>query len=403
MTGVGVDVGVAGVDAVAAAEATPVARVAAGRLLFVDNIRVFLTVLVIMHHLTVTYAGTGNWYYMEGRQDAVVDGLGGWFCSVNQAYFMGLFLLISAYFIPGSYDRKGPGRFLKDRIIRLGIPLAVFSWVVNPIFCYWFFHWTGRMSFWSYFSTRYFSGGALIGQGPLWFVEVLLIFTLVYAGWRLLVPRGPMASVSATPFPRDRTVVLFAVGLGVAAALLRIPFAIDAYAFKPLNLQLGFFASYVALFVVGLLAYRHDWLRSLPDKMGRRWLRVAVLMILLWPPTVIALGAADDDIPLKGGLHWQSPVYALWEAFTCVSLCIAVIYLFRRHLDRRGRLSAFLVPNAYTAYLIHAPVIATLAWEFRGVTWYPLLKWVLAVVIAVPVCFALSALIRKIPYADRAL
>ena len=36
--------------------------------------------------------------------------LGGWFCAVNQAYFMGLFLLISAYFVPGSYDRKGAGR-----------------------------------------------------------------------------------------------------------------------------------------------------------------------------------------------------------------------------------------------------------------------------------------------------
>jgi len=386
-----------------AAEAAPVARAATGRLLFIDNIRVFLTVLVIMHHLTITYAGTGSWYYLEGRQDTVVDALGSWFCAVNQSYFMGLFLLISAYFIPGSYDRKGPGRFTKDRLIRLGIPLAAFSWVVNPVFCYWFFHWSQKMSFWSYLTGQYFAGGTIIGQGPLWFVEVLLIFTLVYAVWRLLAPRAPLASVTATPFPRDRAVVLFAVGLGVAAAVLRIPFAIDAYWFAPLNLQFGFFASYVALFVVGLLAYRHDWLRSLPDKTGRRWLRIAVLMILLWAPTVVALGAIDNDLPLKGGLHWQSPVYAMWEAFACVSLCIAVVYLFRRHLDRRGRLSAFLVPNAYTAYLIHAPIIATLAYESRGITWYPLLKWLLVVLIALPVCFGLSALIRKIPYTDRVL
>ncbi len=399
-----------GVDPGTALDARPVARAAKspapaspGRLFFIDNIRVFLTVLVIMHHLTITYAGTGSWYYLEGRQDTVVDALGSWFCAVNQSYFMGLFLLISAYFIPGSYDRKGPRRFLKDRLIRLGIPLAVFSWVVNPLFCYWFFHWDHKMSFWSYLTGQYFAGGTIIGQGPLWFVEVLLIFTLAYAGWRLLVPRAPLASVTATPFPRDRAVVLFAVGLGVAAAVLRIPFAMDAYWFAPLDLQFGFFASYVALFVIGLLAYRHDWLRGLPDKTGRRWLRVAVLMILLWAPTVVALGAVDNDLPLKGGLHWQSPVYAMWEAFACVSLCIAVVYLFRRHLDRKGRLAAFLAPNAYTAYLIHAPIIATLAWELRGITWYPLLKWALVVLIAVPLCFGVSALIRKIPYTDRVL
>ena len=87
------------------------------RLLFVDDIRVFLTILVLLHHLMIIYAGTGNWFYTEGMQDAskamqsdVTEALGGWFCAVNQAYFMGLFLLISAYFVPGSYDRKGAGR-----------------------------------------------------------------------------------------------------------------------------------------------------------------------------------------------------------------------------------------------------------------------------------------------------
>ena len=97
-----------GVGAGVAAEAAPVVRAATGRLLFIDNIRVFLTVLVIMHHLTITYAGTGSWYYLEGRQDTVVDALGSWFCAVNQSYFMGLFLLVSAYFIPAPTTARGP-------------------------------------------------------------------------------------------------------------------------------------------------------------------------------------------------------------------------------------------------------------------------------------------------------
>ncbi|PWB62604.1 MAG: hypothetical protein C3F14_09685 [Deltaproteobacteria bacterium] len=99
------------------------ARASAGaRLFFVDNIRIFLTILVILHHLMVIYAGTGDFPYKEGREDEIVNALGGWFCAVNQSYFMGLFLLVSAYFVPGSYDRKGAGRFVKDRLIRLGIP-----------------------------------------------------------------------------------------------------------------------------------------------------------------------------------------------------------------------------------------------------------------------------------------
>jgi len=396
----------AGAASEAGRPARPTAGVglsAAGRVLFVDNIRVFLTILVILHHLMITYAGTGGFLYKEGRQDAVVDALGGWFCSVDQAYFMGLFLLISAYFVPGSYDRKRPGRFLEDRLVRLGIPLAVFSWIVNPLFVYWFLHKHTEMPFWRFFPGTYFSGGEIIGQGPLWFVEVLLIFTVVYALLRLVRPRGPEPPVAATSFPRDRELVLLALALGAAASLLRIVVPIDSYSFRPLNLQFGFFVSYVALFVVGLVAYRRDWLRGLPDRTGRCWLRVAVVFVLLWPAMMLAVGALTDKTSFKGGLHWQSPVYAFWEAFLCVSMCIAVIYFFRRHLDRRGRVAAFLVPNAYTAYLIHAPVILTLAWEVRSLTWYPLLKWALVSLIAVPLCFGLSALVRMIPYTDRVL
>jgi fucose 4-O-acetylase-like acetyltransferase len=189
---------------------------AATRLLFVDNMRVFLTILVILHHLMIIYAGTGNWPYMEGRQDVVVDGLGGWFCATNQAYFMGLFLLISAYFVPGSYDRKGAGRFLKDRLIRLGIPLALYSWVINPLFWYAFSSQKIGMPFWRYFPGEYFKSGELIGHGPLWFVEVLLIFSLVYVLWRLFIRSRPPQLAGEARFPANGAITLFALLLGVA-------------------------------------------------------------------------------------------------------------------------------------------------------------------------------------------
>ncbi len=61
------------------------------------------------------------------------------------------------------------------------------------------------------------------------------------------------------------------------------------------------------------------------------------------------------------------------------------------------------MPNAYTAYIIHAPVITGAALAVRGVMLYPLLKWALVSLVAVPLAFLLSSLIRKLPYADRVL
>jgi hypothetical protein len=379
---------------------------ATARLLFVDNIRVFLTILVILHHLMITYAGTGSWYYSEGRQDDITRFLGSWFCSVNQAYFMGLFLLISAYFVPGSYDRKGPGRFLKDRLIRLGIPLAVYSWLLHPLFVY-----VGltlafglNMPVWGFFRTEYFTtyGQPLIGAGPLWFVETLLIFSLVYVVWRFLVRARPVPLVVETPFPWHGAIARFALLLGVAGFLVRVVFVRDEYFFQPLNLQFPFFAQYIALFIVGLVAYRRNWFLGLPDNTGRLWLAIAVLLVLAWP--AIDLPAAMQGLVAKGGWHWQSLVSAVWESFLCVSMCIGLIYAFRRYLNGTGKLARFLVPNAYIAYIIHALVITTVALIARDLLpLYPLLKWFVMALVSVPLCFGLGALIRKIPYTDRVL
>jgi glucans biosynthesis protein C len=391
--------------ALPASEAVPTegVRAKAGRLFFVDNIRVFLTILVILHHLMVTYAGTGDWYYQEGREDLVSGALGGWFCATNQSYFMGLFLLISAYFVPGSYDRKGAGRFLKDRLIRLGIPLALYSWVLNPLFVWEFFYRDTGLSFWRYFPGQYFRTSALIGHGPLWFVEVLLIFSLVYVLWRLATRSRPIQPVVEAPFPGNGIIALFALLLGIAGFVVRLAFPMDGYTFGPLNLQFGFFAQYIALFVLGLFAYRRNWLVSLPDKTGRLWLRIALLLILVWVPMMGTNGAVDGDISFKGRANWQAAVYTLWESLMCVSMCIGLIYAFRRHLNQRGKVAGFLVPNAYTAYLIHAPIIAYLAFAVRDVMLYPLLKFALVAPVAVLLCFGLSHLIRKIPYTDRVL
>jgi glucan biosynthesis protein C len=373
-----------------------------GRLLFVDDIRVYLTILVLLHHLMVIYAGTGNWIYTEGTPGVVVNALGGWFCATNQAYFMGLFLLIGAYFVPGSYDRKGGGRFLKDRHNRLGIPLAIYSWIINPLFV-WAYLYRDVMTPWQFFARTYFGGGEFIGQGPLWFVETLLIFTLAYIGWRFLSRTRSAVAARSFQFPGNRRIAVFALLLGLAGFLVRTAFVMDADSFRPLNLQLPFFAQYVALFILGLVAYRRNWLSGLPEKTGWFWLRIAVLLVVLWAPMMVVNGAIDDNIFFKGGWRWQSLVYALWESFLCVSACIGSIYAFRRYFNRPTRLATFLAPNAYTAYLIHAPVITFLAVAVQSVTIFPLLKWAMVAAVAVPLCFGLSSLIRKLPYTDRVL
>lgn len=382
---------------------------ATGRLVFVDNIRVLLTILVILFHLVITYAGTGDWYYTEGREDTLTGALGAWFLAVNQSYFMGLFLLISAYFVPGSYDRKGAGRFLKDRLIRLGIPLALYSWILRPALVYLdpIRSPNPRLPFWRFLTGQYFRDQAILGSGPLWFIEVLLLFSALYALWRLLArprpPAEPAAPAAASRFPSSGRIALLALFMGIASFAVRVALPMG-WNLEPLNLQFPFFVQYIVLFVIGLVAYRRNWLLGLPDRVGRLWLWIAGGLILLFWPLVVGGGAIDRGFDaFGGGWHWQALAYALWESYMCVTMCIGLVYLYRRYGDRQGRVARFLSRSAYTAYLIHEVLIVVLAYAVRDLMIYPLLKWVLVSLAALPLCFGLGGLIRKLPYADRVL
>lgn len=157
------------------------------------------------------------------------------------------------------------------------------------------------------------------------------------------------------------------------------------------------------MFMVGLAAYRHSWLLALPASRGKLWLRMAVSLVILYPVLAIAAGAAEDSEPFMGGRTWQSLVFALFESFLCVSMCLGLIYLFRRLWDRQGPAAGILSRSAYGAYLIHEPVISLLAMAAAGPAWYPLLKFGLAALVVVPASFGLALLIRRLPQADRVL
>src|SRR5215475_4346458 len=115
------------IQAVAAVE--PRKRVAA-RLDYLDTLKVLLTVLVIAHHAGQPYGPTGGRWPLFDAQRATILGP---FFSVNAAFFMGLFFMISAYFLPSSFDRKGVSTFLKDRLLRLGIPFVVVGVTIGTL------------------------------------------------------------------------------------------------------------------------------------------------------------------------------------------------------------------------------------------------------------------------------
>ena len=127
------------------------------RFYYLDLLRVFLTMLVFYHHSAVAFGASGGWYYISKETTTgLTQGLLSASMGIDQSYFMSLFFFISAYLMPFSFDRKGMKSFIYDRLNRLGIPLLIYSFLVNPLLIYWIYGVWGRPGF-----------------GPMWFVFTL--------------------------------------------------------------------------------------------------------------------------------------------------------------------------------------------------------------------------------------
>ena len=370
-------------------------------LFFIDNLRIALITLVVLHHLSITYGHSGGWYYYEGKPDELTTILFTIFNIINQAFFMGLFFMIAGYFTPGSYERKGARLFLKERLYRLGIPLLFFLMIIAPLLRYVLAinvsHYEGSLLQFltQYFESRYIQNFNL-DAGPLWFVEALLIFAFVYALFMQWINhRGSDTHHGPPKVPSNILITVFAIFLGIISFIVRMWFPVG-WNFGPLNFQIAFFSQYVVLFILGLVAYYQNWFTAISDSTGKFWGKIALIHIILLP-VIMFLGGVEDLTPFLGGAHWQALIYAIWEQTFCIAMIITLLVLFRKRFNYQSPLAKKMSASAYTVFIIHAPVAVLVALTFRNISLHPLIKFPIVGLIVVALCFLLGNLIKKIP------
>jgi glucans biosynthesis protein C len=365
------------------------------RMSYLDNLRSLVIFLVVVMHSNVTYSGLGGWYYTEGRA-AALDAPSllafGLYGSYTQAWFMGVLFFLAAYFAARSLAKRGPGAFMRERLFRLGVPLLAYMLVIAPFINYLLMDYDGvreRFSIGKYYLVYLRSFDWLGSTGPLWFVEALLIFCAPYALWRAIKPAG----ASSSPAPRTGTLLLIAAAVGLAAFSIRLFLPVGT---SVANLQLCYFASYAALFLLGLHAGERGWLLSFPEKAGLRWLGwTAALSLPLWAFVMVAGGALRGESYFAGGLNWQSFAYSFWEAFVAIGFSIGLVAFFRRFLNRDNRLTRLLADNNFGVYMFHAPVLICASLALKGWAAPMLAKHAAVAPTAFLLTLALSALVLK--------
>lgn len=338
---------------------------------FLDNLRVALIVLVIAHHVGQAYGPTGGaWPIMEAARSPAL----GPFFTVNRSFFMSLFFMIAGYFTVMSVEKYGPKMFIKERTMRLGLPTLYWMLMMIPLQLF------------------VFSAPAWpLEAAHLWFLEHLLIFSVVYALWRMVSKSGGETNAQAN-HPGYMRIVVFAFLLAIVSAVVRIWFPIDKWVYLLGFIKVAFadVPRDLSFFVIGLIAYRQNWILRFPKKDGFVWLAVGVTLAVAW--YVYAL-VGKDYLPLSD--IQLGIIYPIWESLLCCGMCIGLTVLFREYFNSQSNLGSILAKSQYAAYVFHVPVVLMFQYLALGFDWPPFVKFALVTILSVPTTFLLSNWIRK--------
>src|SRR3979490_132847 len=95
----------------------------------IGRARSFLTLVVLIHHAVIPYTFFGHtdpksWIGF----DVIV--------LATDSFFMAMFFFLSGLFVWPGLGHKAPAIFLRDRLLRLGLPFAIAALTVIPIAYY---------------------------------------------------------------------------------------------------------------------------------------------------------------------------------------------------------------------------------------------------------------------------
>ena len=376
----------------------------------VGYLRAFVTLLVIAHHSALAYhpyapppAASLSAEPMLWQAFPVVDSQR-WagvdvFVGFNDVFFMSLMFLVSGLFVWPSLQRKGPGRFLSERLRRLGIPFLVAAGLFAPLAYFPAYLQTGAGvdpgAFW-----RVWLSLPHWPSGPAWFLWMLLAFDAVAAALTRAAP-GWGSALGRVVGRAQRPAQFFWLLVAISAvAYLPLAVGLDPgrwVSFGPFSFQVSRPLLYAAYFFAGagLGAFGlSDGLLGAGQRLARRWAVWASSAVLAFLTTAVCFLVALSRGPAAGKGAWA--VVDATFVVSCAASSFAFLALFTR-FAHRGRVGDSLAANAYGMYITHYVFVSWLQYAFLGAALPAPAKGTLVFFGAVALSWALTAAVRRIP------
>ena len=292
-------------------------------------------------------------------------------CALQDVYLMCLMFFLSALFAWPSLSRKGAGKFVSDRALRLGVPYLFGALVVMPIALYPVYR-VGAVDPSVAAYLRHLFALPFWPNGPMWFLWQLLALSLAAAAVYRFAPGlvAYLARKSSGADLRPGRYVLWVAAACIAAYLpLALAFSPLAWADRgPFSIQLSrgliYIVAYFAGLGVGAVGLQAGLLA--PDgRLVRRWvlwLAGAVAAYALW----IAFAAFGMRPGVEAPL-WLQVLMDVSYSIACVAGWFGALALCLRFGAVRSPILRSLSDNAFGIYVIHYGFVVWLQYALLGV------------------------------------
>ncbi|MGA2893423.1 MAG: acyltransferase [Xanthobacteraceae bacterium] len=392
----------------------PGARSASPTSLALDNLRAIVILIVLLVHSVLAYLWSTpavgsdfnqppyNW-----RSLPIVDShrFFGFdlFCAWQDVYLMSLLFFLSGLFVWPSLNRKKDRAFLRDRLLRLGLPYAFGIAVLMPVAFYPPYRVTAAdpsiAAYWhSWLALPYWP------NGPLWFVWQLLLLNILAAGLRFVAPAAiPM--LGRWSAAADKNPARF---IGLLLATSTVGYVPLALAFTPwawagsgiLGLQFSRPLLYAVYFFagvgVGSAGIEHGLLAA-DGVLARRWayaLAAALASLFLWLGlTALTIGGgAPIGVEIAADLSFVPACAA--GSFFLIAICL-------RFASGPSRILGYLAANAYGLYLVHYVFVIWLQFALLTLPLFAIVKAALVFGGTLLLSLATATAVQRVPLGAR--
>ncbi|MFI9469480.1 acyltransferase [Streptomyces sp. NPDC052492] len=332
-----------------------------------DVLRALVVVGLVLFHSALVFSPDDDFYVKNATTTGAVTVLAGF----GVVWAMPMLFLVAGLGARYSIRRRGAARFVRERLLRLGVPLVFGTVVLCPL-PQWLRlraadpgHDESYARFWGRFLTvgpdpadfPFVLRGDHFETGHLWFVVLLLTFCLLLAPLAAPLTRGADRAADAV---RRRPALLLLPALPLVA--------IDAL----LGMEEDYAGwnrwAYLLFFAYGFALADDDRVRA-PTR--RAAVRVGVLGVVLFAGTAPGFVAGDDPFTA-----WTPSALVTRALFGAAGWCwvLAILGLLDRPARGprpagRGRASGvlpYLAVAALPLYVLHQPVVVAFAYGVVG-------------------------------------